>query len=139
MESNGKLLEQQARQRLGMPESWQVFNWESVLDDERRIVAYQLAGAVIPIAAKGPRLGCRDYARKDQSTLRTVDRGRRPRGMGRSLGGPDGALPDLPRVGTGYGAGLPRDARRVPPLPRYGRRDEGGRLTWKTSSTPTCS
>jgi hypothetical protein len=72
MESNGKLLEQQARQRLGMPENWQVFNWDSVLDDERRIVAYQLTGAVIPIGRKGSRLGCRDYAQKDATTVRTV-------------------------------------------------------------------
>ena len=65
------LLEQQAREKAGMPDTWHVWLWENI-GPPGKCVVRKLTGVIAPPFASGPRKGRPNYAKKDKTTEREI-------------------------------------------------------------------
>lgn len=65
------LLENHAREKVGMPQDWQVWSYE-VLDHESDDSTMKITGAIAPIVTRGKRKGLKNWRKKDKATIRNA-------------------------------------------------------------------
>lgn len=72
--ANSQLLEMQARERAGMPDTWRIFRWECFPKTFRPedVIYIELSGAVVPPKLAGKYKGQPNWRRRDRSTERTI-------------------------------------------------------------------
>lgn len=70
---NGTLLEEHAREKVGMPPEWKAFRYECFPHGAQVPTQYiEIKGAIAPLKTRGPHTGRPNWRQLDVTTLRTV-------------------------------------------------------------------